>query len=157
MKRLFCVIAVCLFLIPVVFAKPKQPLDAQLVLTNSVNKNGIIEYKLTYQCRPWVNSENLTFKLVLPNGFDLEEGFSYWEGELKANALFTREFKVKASNQLKGVLKIHAIMKTDSTQSVKISGIELSSSSVKKKASPLPFTFGSGARKKGDRKRVRRE
>jgi hypothetical protein len=158
MKRILCLIASCLFLIPLATAKPKQPLDTQLILTNSVTKDSYIEYSLTYQCRPWVTSDNITFKLVLPKGFDLEEGFSYWEGELKANVLFTREFKVKALSTAKGILKINAIMKLDNAQSVKVSSIDLNSTSVKKKSSPLPFNFGSGARNsKGERKRIRRE
>jgi len=158
MKRTFYLLTCLLFFTPFVFAKPKQPIDTQLVLTSTLVQGNNIEYTLVYQCRPWVNSKNISFKLNLPTGFDLEEGFSYWEGELKSNILFSREFKVKALNTIKGKLQINAIMKLENAQSVKISSIELSSSSIKKKSSPLPFNFGSSPRKsKGMRKRIRRE
>jgi hypothetical protein len=156
-KSLFFLFSLVLFL-PTLIAKPKQPLDTQLVLTNTIVKDNNIEYTLVYQCRPWVTSTNISFKLELPAEFELEEGFSYWEGELKANNLFSREFKVKAPAKKSGKLQINAILKIESATSVKVSTITLSNKSIKKKTSPLPFTFGSGsAKNKGERKKIRRE
>lgn len=128
-------------------AKPRQPLDAQLLLTSSSTTDDKSTYTLTFQCRPWIDSDKIKFQLDLPKEFELLEGFSFWEGQLNANTLFTKEIILKAPANKKGLIKVIAIMTNENSQSVKVNQVNLETDKIRSKNTELPFSYGSGSKR----------
>ena len=115
-------------------AKQSPPLDALIELERIEVLGSSVEYHLLYKCQPWVHTDRLIFNLKLPEGFTLEEGFNYWEGEIKEKSVFSRNFIIKGPVDKRDKVVINAKIIIEETESYKGAEIFLGKNESLKKA-----------------------
>ncbi len=120
----------------IAYAKTLPPNESRLIFVSlSEEGNDSIEYKVKFEFKPLITCENIIFTLELPEGLELQNGFSTWHGELTKNDLFEREFTLKAVDKKHYSMKMIVQMQISaSAKSANILSIDLSAETNHEKA-----------------------
>ena len=137
MKSLLSFLLVCA-IGAVAEAKPSQPMDGNLTLTGLEIREGVAQYSLLLEFRPWNDTTRASFHLKLPPNFVLEQGFQFWEGPLKSNVVFVRTFIITAPLEGKGLVELSAEISLErENKSAQVFSLDLNRQSNLQKAEGL--------------------
>lgn len=123
------------------FAKPSTPLDTNLSVEKFDVYGDTIEYHLTFRCQPWVKIDKVIFNLKLPKGYTLEDGFNYWEGEIKVKTAFERSLTIRGPSDKSEKIFVNAKVIIDDTESYKSTEIKLGKEEASRKTKLTDVDF----------------
>ncbi|MBF0196871.1 MAG: hypothetical protein HQL32_04145 [Planctomycetes bacterium] len=140
-----------------IWSKARQPVDTALQLKDTITLGDKIDYYLTFECRPLANTENIVFKLRLPEEFTLVKGFSHWEGEISKGSIFTQKFIIKGPKELTKSVIISTKLNMEKSESLKNTIIKLGPATKLNKSTGVLLNQKTINRASEGKRRIRRE
>lgn len=127
----WCLVLIMLFP-SLALTKPRAPMVNKLHLTSIEQGTDSSAYTVQVDFTPLSDSNRVIFSLKIPQGFNLVEGFSYWEGHLDSGKPFKKLLKLSGPLGKEGKIELTASMDLDNLKSTTKAILNLGASQLSK-------------------------